>query len=355
MRDAIRVIVLGTGQMGSAIARLVLAKDGLELAGAFAKRAEREGMDVGRAIGLSKDLGRPVHKDLGVAVEEARPHVAIQATCSTLTDAMEPIMALVQDGVHVISIAEEMAYPAATSLQAAAELRHLAVSHGVSVLGTGINPGFVLDLLVTALTGVCAHVQSITATRVNDLSPYGPTVLANQGVGLTPEEFRDGVARGTVVGHVGLPQSMHMIAAALGWEIESIEERCEPIIATVRRETPFATVQPGCSAGCHHSAVTYMRGGQVINLIHPQQICPHFEGVETGDTIEIEGTPDIRFSGSPEIPGGIATVALAVNMVPRVLSVPPGLYCMTDLPVPAAVMGDVRDLVRRPVSEGCHD
>lgn len=355
MRDAIRVIVLGTGQMGSAIARLVLEKDGLELAGAYARRAERKGMDIGRAIGLSKDLGLPVHSDLRIAVEKARPHVAIQATCSTLAEAKEPITALVQNGIHVISIAEEMAYPAASSPEAAAKIRRLAVSRGVAVVGTGINPGFVFDLLVIALTGVCWDIQSITATRINDLSPYGPSVLASQGVGLSLEKFREGLVKRTVVGHLGFPQSIHMIAASLGWDIERIEEHREPIISTVRRETPFATVQPGCSAGCLHSAVAYVKGAPVITLIHPQQICPHLEGVDTDDTIEIKGKPDIRFSGSPEIPGGVATAALAVNMVPRVLNAPAGLHCMTDLPAPAAMMGDARGLIRQSAWEGHHD
>lgn len=347
MRDPIRVIILGTGQMGSGIARLVLEKEGLELAGAYAKRADREGMDIGRAIGLPNDLGLPIHSDLAVAVKKARPHVAIQATCSTLAEAKEPIATLVRNGIHVISIAEEMAYPAASSPEVAAEIRRLAVSRGVAVVGTGINPGFMLDFLVIALTGLCSDIQSIIGTRVNDLSPYGASVLASQGVGLSPEEFREGLVKRTVIGHVGFPQSIYMIAAALGWHIERIEERREPIISSVRRETSFATVQPGCSAGCLHSAVAYRNGKPAITLIHPQQIHPHLEGVETSDTIEITGTPDIRITGSPEIPGGIATAALAVNMIPRVLNAPAGLYSMADLPVPSAMMGDAREFIRQ--------
>ncbi len=345
MHDLIRVIVLGTGQMGSRIARLVLEKPALVLAGACAKRSDREGVDIGRVIGLDSDLGLPVYTDLTAAIEIVRPHVAIQANCSTLAETKQPIAKLLQSGVHVISIAEEMSYPSATSPQLAEEIRRIAVSRGVAVVGTGINPGFMLDLLIIVLTGVCTDIQSITGTRVNDLSFYGPSVLKRQGVGLPPEEFREGLAKGTVVGHVGFPQSIHMIAGAIGWEIERIEEHREPIISTVRRKTPFATVEPGCCAGCLHSAVAYRRGAPVIKLIHPQQIRPHLEGVETGDTLEIKGTPDIRISGSPEVPGGIATAALAVNMIPRVLSAPPGLHSMADLPVPVAMLGGDRELV----------
>jgi 4-hydroxy-tetrahydrodipicolinate reductase len=98
-------------------------------------------------------------------------------------------------------------------------------------------------------------------------------------------------------------------------------------------------VAPGNVAGCRHTAIAYRGGLPVISLIHPQQIHPETEGVETGDRIEITGTPNVSLAGSPEIPGGQGTVALAVNMIPRVMAAAPGLYSMADLPVPAAMLG----------------
>jgi 4-hydroxy-tetrahydrodipicolinate reductase len=347
MHDHIRVLVLGTGQMGSGIARLVLEKQGLELVGAYGKRAERAGMDLGLAIGLDQELGIGIGTELDTVIEQTRPHVAIQATCSKLVDAVDEISALLRHGVHVITIAEEMAYPSCQSPAIAGELHQLAAAHGVSIVGTGINPGFVLDLLVITLTGVCSAIQSITARRVNDLSPYGPTVLASQGVGLSPEAFRKGLEEGTVIGHFGFAESIHMIATALGWEIERIEESRDPIVSAVTRETPFITVEPGQVAGCFHTAVAYREGKPVITLVHPQQIQPHLEEVETGDTIEISGTPNICLTGSPEIPGGKGTIALAVNMIPHVLNASPGLHSMADLPVPAAMLGDARQRVHK--------
>jgi 2,4-diaminopentanoate dehydrogenase len=354
MRDLIRVLVLGTGQMGSGIVRLVLEKRGLDLVGAYGRRRERAGTDLGRAVGLDKELGISISVDLEAVIAQTRPLVAIQATCSRLTDALAEVSALVRNGVHVISIAEEMAYPAAKSPAIAGELHRLAVEHGVAVIGTGINPGFVLDLLVIALSGVCSNIQSIAAQRINDLSPYGPSVLASQGVGLTPEAFRKGVEDGIVVGHFGFPESIHMIAAALAWGIDRIEERREAIVSKVRRETPFVVVEPGHVAGCLHTAVAYRAGAAVIRLVHPQQVHPQLEGVATGDTIEITGTPNVRLAGSPEIPGGLGTIAVAVNMIPRVLSAPPGLHSMADLPVPAALLGDARQLVRTSRRESEH-
>ena len=328
--------------MGSGIARLVLAKPGLELVGVYGRRAHRVGGDLGPAIGLEQGLGIPIAGDLARAVEECRPEIAIQATCSRVDDAAGEISILLRHGVNVITIAEEMAYPRHRLPSLAESLHREAVSNAVSILGTGVNPGFVLDLLVITLSGVCADIEAITARRVNDLSPYGPTVLMSQGVGLTPAAFAEGLRDGIIVGHLGFSESMHMIARAVGWEIDEIQETREPIVSRVRRSTPFVTVEPGQVAGCHHKAVAHVAGRPAITLDHPQQIVPGAAGVQTGDSIEILGSPPLSLAGSPEIPGGQATIALAVNTIPRVLSAAPGLHTMADLPVPAAMLADAR-------------
>jgi 4-hydroxy-tetrahydrodipicolinate reductase len=297
---------------------------------------------VGSAIGLGRELGIAVRGELAALLEESRPDVAIQTTCSRLGDAAAELEACLRRGVDAISIAEEVAWPRAYSPDWAARMDRLGREHGATLLGTGVNPGFVLDLLVIALTGVCSHVESVRATRINDLSPYGPSVLRTQGVGLTPEAFQKGLDDGTVLGHVGFPASIGMVADALGVEVERIEETRAPIVSSVRRETAFVAVEPGQVAGCLHSAVAYRAGAPFLSLIHPQQIRPEAEGVGTGDTLEIAGTPSLRIESRPEIPGGIATAALAVNMVPRVLAAPPGLRSMADLAVPAALLGDAR-------------
>lgn len=332
--------------MGSGIARLVLEKQGLALVGAYGRRAERRGLDVGLAIGLERELGIELATDLGAAIQRARADVAIQATSSTIADAVDEITALVEAGIHVISIAEEMAYPAHRAPEIAEALHRLAMDNHVTVVGTGINPGFVLDTLIVTLTGVCADIESISATRVNDLSGYGPSVLRSQGVGLTPDAFRESVANGNVVGHVGFPESIGLIATALGWKIDRIEERRQPIVSRVPRQTRFASIAPGQVAGCLHEAVAYRHDVAAITLTHPQQIRPELESIETGDTIEIHGTPHIHLIGTPELPGDIGTVAIAVNVIPRVLNAAPGLHTMLDLPVSGALLGDARMFLR---------
>jgi 4-hydroxy-tetrahydrodipicolinate reductase len=341
----IKIVVLGTGQMGAGIIQRLLQKTDLELVGVYGRRAQRAGLDVGQVLGQQQTTGIQVTNDLPTLLNQTRPHVAIQATCSRVAQAMDEITTMLRHGVNVISIAEEMAYPAYAAPHAAHTINTLALDNDATVVGAGINPGFVFDLLIIALTGVCFRVESITATRVNDLSPYGPSVLTGQGVGLTPQAFEQGIADGTVVGHIGFPESIGMIANALGWRINRIMQQREVIVSTVRRETPFVTIEPGQTAGCTHSAIAYVDEAPVIHLIHPQQVHPQLENVATGDRIDIHGEPDVHLTISPEIPGGIGTVALAVNMIPQVINAAPGLQSMRDLPVPAAFMGDVRTLL----------
>jgi len=169
--------------------------------------------------------------------------------------------------------------------------------------------------------------------------------MKTQGVGTTPEEFKKGLEEGTIVGHIGFTESIYLIASAMGLTVDRVEQTKEPIISNVYRETPVVKVEPGMVAGCKHCAKGYVNGEVFIELEHPQQIHPEQEGVETGDYILIEGTPNINLTIKPEIPGGIGTIAMAVNMIPAVINAKPGLTTMKDLPVPASIMGDVRRLV----------
>lgn len=189
------------------------------------------------------------------------------------------------------------------------------------------------------LTAGSHSVERIEASRINDLSPFGPTVMRSQGVGTSPQAFRAGLADGTIVGHVGFPESIHLISQALGLGVDRIEQTREPIISTVRRETPHVVVEPGMVAGCAHTGVGYRGDTEVIRLVHPQQVHPHLEEQATGDRIHIWGVPEVHMAIEPEIPGGLATIGMAVNMVPRILAASPGLKRVIDLPTPGALMG----------------
>lgn len=338
--NPIRVLQWGLGAMGSGMAKLMLTKSGLQIVAAVDSRPSYTGKDLGEVLGVGKTLGVTVTDKPEDVLKKENVDIVVIATTSWVKDQMADLRKIITAGVNCVSIAEEMADADAQSPELAKELDELAKKHGVSVLGTGVNPGFVLDLLVVTLTGGNHSVERIEASRVNDLSPYGPTVMKTQGVGTTPEAFKAGVADGSIVGHVGFPESIHMISEALGLGVDRIEQSREPIVSKVFRETPHVKVEPGMVAGCSHIGVGYRGDKEVIRLIHPQQIHPHLENQDTGDYIHIYGLPEIHMAIKPEIAGGKATMGIAVNMIPHVVAATPGLKRMIDLPTPAALMGE---------------
>lgn len=352
--DEIRVILWGLGAMGSGIGRAIAALDGIALVGAVDGDPEKVGTSLGDLVGdTSVDVA--VKDSLGDVLAQTPADLCIIATSSFVEDVRPQIEEALQADMDCISIAEEMAYPAARDGKAAAALNRLARERNRTVLGTGINPGFILDTLIIALSGACISVEKIHARRVNDLSPFGPTVMRTQGVGTTPEAFREGLENGTIVGHVGFPESMHMIARALGWTLDRIEQVREPIIAEQDRTGEHIRVPAGNVAGCNHSASGFVGDREVIRLEHPQQVQPGAASVDTGDFVEIHGTPGISMAITPEIPGGIGTIAVTVNSIPAVLAAPAGLVTMAELPVPRNLSGDVRrilELLREPGAPG---
>ncbi|ANQ53836.1 dihydrodipicolinate reductase [Thermosipho affectus] len=329
-----RIVCWGLGAMGSGVAKNIVESDFMNLVGAI--DFNHAGKDVGEVLNMEK-LGVEISKEKEI-IERTNPDLVVIATSSFVKDVLPQIEYAVKNHCNVITIAEEMAFPFDSHPEESLYMDSLAKRYGVSILGTGVNPGFVLDTLILSLTGVCNRVDKIIARRINDLSPFGKTVMETQGVGTTPEEFEEGLKTGKIVGHIGFPQSIMMIARALGWNITKIEEERKPIISNVHRETPVVKVEPGMVAGCNHSAKAYIGDRVVIEMQHPQQIHPHLEGVETGDYIEIYGDPDIKLAIKPEIPGGKATIAIATNMIPIVIDATPGLKTMADLPVPRSIL-----------------
>ena len=346
--EDIKVIIWGFGAMGSGMARMLLKKKGVRITGICDNHPDRVGKNPYSLCGIKQD-GRPdilIRPEISDIVSEGCADIALLATDSFTAKAFPKIRFLLEHKLNVISTAEEMAYPAASEPELTGQLNQIARTNGVSVLGTGINPGLIMDLLVVALTGACIDVNKIEAERVNSLSPFGPAVMEEQGVGISREEFRKGVENNSLAGHVGFNESIRMICDAIGWKLdEPVRQTMDPIVSKVYRKTDYAEVQPGSIAGCSMKGYGKVDGSEKIRMIHPQQVEPQLEGTETGDYIRIKGTPDISMAIQPEIPGGIGTIAMCVNMIPHVINARPGLKTMLDLPVPRAIMGDMRDLI----------
>lgn len=342
--ETIRVVLWGFGAMGSGIARVLLSKKGVEIAGVCDIHPDRINHSIYDLLQIPRD-GRPdvfVCGDIEQVLMQ-NPVLCILATDSFTKRAFPKIKLLIEHGVNVISTAEEMSYPRAQSPELASEMDLLAKRHGVSVLGTGINPGLMMDLLAICLTGCMTDVTHVMCKRVNSLSPFGPAVMEEQGVGLTKEQFDRGVQDGSLAGHVGFSESVGMIGEALGWKIDRFEQQMKPIITSVDRRSPHGFAKAGDVAGVNMTGQGYVDGDLRIEMIHPQQIEPELEGTFTGDYITLTGMPNVNMQIKPEVNGGVGTIAMCVNMIPHVINASPGLKTMLDLPVPRAIMGDMRD------------
>lgn len=328
-----KVVLYGVGAVGSLIATELLRRKGVEVVGAVDIAEEKVGKDLGDVIGLGRHLGTAVSDDIDSVLSKVDADIVVHATSSFLKDVYSQIVAVMKNGVSVVSTCEELCYPYATDRRIVEEIDRLAKEHRVTVLGAGINPGFLMDTLVIVLTGVCQKINRIEVKRVMNATTRRAPFQKKIGAGLTVGEFEEKMRTKIITGHVGLEQSIMMIADALGWKLGGIQvNTVEPIIADKRTQTQAAKVEPGCVAGLRQTAMGMKHGKPVIVL----DFQAYVGATEEYDSITIDGTPAIHEKISPCIHGDIGTVAMIVNSIPKVLNAPPGLVTMKDLPIPSA-------------------
>ncbi|HWR18139.1 MAG TPA: 2,4-diaminopentanoate dehydrogenase [Clostridia bacterium] len=343
----VKAAIWGFGAMGSGVAKVLLRKKGVEITGVCDIHPDRVNKSIFELLGME----RKEHYDVVVnpSIEQAilGADICVIATDSFTKKAFPKIKFAAEQGVNVICTAEEMSYPKAQSSELAEQMDKIAKDNGVTILGTGINPGLMMDLLAICLSGCMTDVEEVMCKRVNSLSPFGPAVMEEQGVGLSVKAFEEGVQDGTLAGHVGFAESVGMIGEALGWKIDRFEQQMKPIITTVDRKSAYGFARAGDVAGVNMTGQGYVNGEKKIDMIHPQQIEPEAEGTYTGDYIVLKGSPEVNMQIRPEVDGGIGTIAMCVNMIPHVINSEPGLKTMLDLPVPRAIMGDFRDYIKK--------
>ena len=345
--ENIKIVIWGFGAMGRGMADMILTKKGIEITGVCDLHPDLVNKSIFNALESKKgDHNEVIVSDnIDDLLENKKCDVVLLATDSYTRKAFPKMKMILEKGINVISTAEEMAYPKAQEPELTNKLDIIAKENGVTILGTGINPGFIMDLLVVALSGVMTDVKHIEANRVNSLSPFGPAVMEEQGVGISVEEFNQGIEDGSLAGHVGFSESVLMIADAIGVKLDGFKQQMAPIVTSVDRKSKYGEALKGSVAGVNMTGQGFVNGEVFIDMKHPQQIEPELEGTNTGDYINITGTPNVHMAITPEIDGGIGTIAMCVNMIPHVLNSRAGLKTMIDLPVPRAILGDMRDLL----------
>ena len=328
MKKKIRVAQYGVGPIGASIVRLMRQKASLEIVGAIDKDPAKAGRDLGEAIGApDAPWGVRISADAESLLEKP-VDIVVHSTSSYLPSVMDQLLACLAAGCCIVSTCEELAYPWRKHPELSARLDAAAKEEGVALVGTGVNPGFVMDKLVLTLSAVSQRVDSARATRVVDASKRRLPLQKKIGAGMAPEEFRAQVAAG-VIKHHGLPESIAMVADGLGFALDDISETIEPVIAEQTVKTEFLEVAPGQVAGVHQIARGVSAGKEKIFM----ELKMYVGATQPADTIELKGEPNL----SLVIPGGthgdVATAAVVVNAIPTILAATSGLRTARDLPL----------------------
>ena len=331
--NPIRVVQFGLGPIGQASVKVLLQKPGLELVGGIDVDPQKVGQDIGEVCGLDKSLGMAVRGDGAAALADWRPQVVVHTTFSFLDRIEEQLATIIRVRAHVVSSSEELFYPFQRNPEFCQRIDTLAKQHGVAVIGTGVNPGFAMDILPLCLTGACTEVNKIIVTRVVDTGQRRLPLQKKTGAGLSRQEFEERLAAGRF-GHIGLRESALAVMDTLGWPVDEIEESIQPMIAETEMTTAFLTVEPQQVAGLRQ--IMRVKSDGQERLVLDLEISVGAK--EPHDRVEIIGDPPF----SARIEGGIfgrtATIAALVNTIPRIINAPPGLRTMMELPVPHAFL-----------------
>jgi 2,4-diaminopentanoate dehydrogenase len=332
-----RIALCGLGSIGRAAARILLDhRSGFEIVGAVTKQDDAIGRPLHEVAGAATAVDVTVGSELD-GVLELRPDLVIYCTGSFLSVVREDVDRIVDVGASMVSPCEELAFPFTRDPDYAAALHERARRSGVTVLGTGVNPGFIFDALLLAGTGSAWDVRSIRGRRVVDVSGFAQNIHLRLGIGYTAEQFEQGHADGSIAGHVGFRESIQIVAERLGVTLDGpVRETFVPMLATELVDTPYGGVPAGSTEGFIQRATGTVGGKPFMELELLLHLRPRQAGYETSDTFSIDGAHPVNLTLSPGMDAIPATSAQLVNAIPAVLAAEPGLKTIKDIPAAAA-------------------
>ena len=327
-QERTRTIHYGIGAIGAEVARLCLNRPEIEIVGAIDSHPSKAGLDLGEAINAGRTLGITVAYDAEPLLKDVYADVVVHTTGSSLTAVYPQLMSIVSCEKSVISTCEELAFPWVRHPEISRKLDRRARETGVRLLGTGVNPGFVMDFLPLVLATACQQVRSIHVERVVDVGTRRMQLQRKVGVGLSVEGFQRGANEGSI-GHVGLRESLFMIADTMGWRLDDVTETLEPLEAGRRYRSEYFSVDRGYVRGLRQSVRGVSAGREVVRLDMEMSLGAR----DPRDVIRIDGQPPVEV----RVPGGLqgdqATAAIAMNCIPAVArSRAVGLLSMRDMP-----------------------
>ncbi|MCX8083026.1 MAG: Gfo/Idh/MocA family oxidoreductase [bacterium] len=324
MDRRIKVAIYGVGPIGIKTAQYITERNCFDIIAAIDIDPQKIGKKLSDFTGI-RDSNVIIQKAEDV-LGKKKIDVVVLTTVSSLKKAKPQIIEILKYGINIVSTCEELSYPWLTQPEIAEEIDETAKKNNVSVLGTGVNPGFLMDLLPLIFTAVCQNVEKIKVERLQDASKRRIPFQKKVGVGLTIEEFSEKVKAGTLR-HVGLTESIHMIAHRMGWNIEKTEDIIEPVVADREININGVLIEKGKVLGVKQTGKGFSKGVELITLIFVAAA-----GIEEPyDRVSIKGTPDIESTIKGGVNGDIATSAIVINAIPVVVKAKPGLRTMADI------------------------
>jgi 4-hydroxy-tetrahydrodipicolinate reductase len=325
----IKVAQFGLGPIGLETLKLAATKPWAEIVGGVDIDPAKIGQDLGELTGMKALLGRRVYGSLEELVARATPDLIFHTAVSKFKDAFPQIEPMACRSISVVSSCEELLFPQLREPKLAARLRQICRRHGSRVLGTGVNPGFVMDILPVCLTGVSREVRAVHVQRVVNASTRRGPLQRKIGSGWPPAKFRRLFKEGKA-GHAGLKESLALIAHCLGWKVKNLVETGDAVVADHDIRTAHLEVKKGQTCGLHQRAEGTVDGKVRLTL----DLKMYLDAENPHDAVHIEGEPPLDVVINGGVAGDQATVAALVNAAPALLHAPPGLLLMTDLPVP---------------------
>ncbi|MBP8298958.1 MAG: dihydrodipicolinate reductase [Planctomycetes bacterium] len=329
MSSALRVVSFGLGPIGLAAARLALQKTSIQLVGAIDVDPAKVGKDLGELLELGRSTGVLVESNAEAALQRLKPDAILHCTSSFMPMVKDQLLLAARCGVNVVSSTEELLVPDFQNPAIAKELDEAAKAGGVSILGTGVNPGYAMDFVAAVASAVTFDVRSVKCIRVVDAGTRRLPLQRKVGAGITTSEFQQQMATGKF-GHIGMRESVALLAKALDFKVDRIDQTVEPVIAPEDYKTPFLTVKEGQVAGIRNHGYGYVGKQTVLHL----DLAMYVGAPDPRDEILLDSTPPIHLKFLGGIAGDQATAAILVNNLHGVVAAQPGLRTVLDVAPP---------------------
>ncbi|WP_018126323.1 hypothetical protein [Balneola vulgaris] len=326
----IGVLQMGFGPLGKQIAHYIADKKNVKTIAVVDLDPDLIGKDIGELLGKDK-TGVTVSSsvDEALAKLDKKPDVAVITTVSSIKKLVGQVEAVAKHGMPIVSTCEELSYPWKENEAVSNEIDQICKKYKVACLGTGVNPGFLMDYLPSTLTSICKDVDSITVERIQDATPRRVPFQKKIGAGLNLSSFKEKEAEGTLR-HVGLKESVYFLASCVGIDLDEVTEELNPVVSDNDISVPSMNIKKGDARGVEQISHGYQNGVLKIKM--------HFKAAigepRSYDKVTVKGEPSFVSEIDGGINGDIATCAITINSIKSVLKANPGLQTMSTISVP---------------------